>query len=201
MSTPTARGAGTRSGHEERDSPRLGARPRAPLCARSNGSANSQATTLGGIQRGPSRPKPGHSVFKSRSGAGDEARTRDPYLGKVVLYLAFALGAFRLYRTCATHEPTLVTRRAHSTHVTELASRRRRPVLGREAAQTWAVRRDHRRPGQHPLVTPEADQLPDSHGTRVREWGRCSELHEAKALQDGSTVWGGVDLEVAEAPG
>jgi hypothetical protein len=25
---------------------------------------------------------PGHSVLKSRSGAGDEARTRDPHLGK-----------------------------------------------------------------------------------------------------------------------
>jgi hypothetical protein len=82
----------------------------------------------------------------SQTGSGRRSSIRDPYLGKVVLYLAFALGAFRLYRTCATDEPTLVTRRAHSTHVTELASQRRRAVLGREAAQTWAVRRDHRRP-------------------------------------------------------
>jgi hypothetical protein len=44
---------------------------------------SSKAATFGETQRGPRRPKPGHSVFKRRSGAGDEARTRDPYLGKV----------------------------------------------------------------------------------------------------------------------
>jgi|SRR5450631_3913 hypothetical protein len=61
---------------------RHGSRPLGPPSAGS-ASRNSETHTLGEFHAVGSRPKPDHSVFQSRSGAGDEARTRDPYLGKV----------------------------------------------------------------------------------------------------------------------
>jgi hypothetical protein len=53
-------------------------------------------------------PKPGHSVFESRSGAGDEARTRDPYLGKVQVQFCIRDGlkaACKRVLTPAFHGP------------------------------------------------------------------------------------------------
>jgi hypothetical protein len=55
----------------------LGPRPLEPLSAGS-GSRVSQSATFGDFLRGRRRPKPGYSVFKSRSGAGDGVRTLDP---------------------------------------------------------------------------------------------------------------------------
>jgi hypothetical protein len=64
--------------------PRAG--PQEPLPSGS-GSWITWTATLREIYAVARRPKPGRSVFTLRSGAGDEARTRDPYLGKVMPYV------------------------------------------------------------------------------------------------------------------
>jgi hypothetical protein len=106
---------GTRHGRQARDPSRLGPWTLAPL---SSGSAsrNSQTRTLGEFHAVDLRPKPGHSVFRSRSGAGDEARTRDPYLGKVAFSFCIREGSKMSARRLLAHnfhrDPTLITRDA-----------------------------------------------------------------------------------------
>jgi hypothetical protein len=111
------------------------------------------------------------SVFESRSGRRGSNSRPLPWQGSALP--RFRVRRLSLYRTCATHEPTLVTRRAHSTHVTELASRRRLAVLGREAAQTWAVRRDHRRPPWRTTLSHEAGASAETEELRCRPQSRC----------------------------
>ena len=121
--------------------------------------------------RGPCRAKPRlKSRLRSEPGAGNETRTRDPDLGKVVLYqLSYSRVGPRILRT--DRQVSTLTARLTQGAISAVRAGSARPPARRRSPTRWSAR------PQGPAATRRHGTgaiLPDRAGTRAPRWRRSA---------------------------